>query len=338
MYESVLEELRKNPKTWFVTGCAGFIGSALVETLLLNGQTVIGLDNFITGHKHNLDDVQNQVGAAWERFQFLEADINATSKYQTELEKADYVLHQAALGSVPRSIEYPLDTHLHNVTGFITLLTAAQKAGVSRFVYASSSSVYGDHPELPKREEQLGQCLSPYAVSKLINEQYADVYALCYGLESIGLRYFNVFGRRQDPNGAYAAVIPKWAHLLINQKPCVVFGDGSFSRDFCYVDNAVQANILAATTSNQDAIGQIFNVGAAGNTTLNELYDALRDALARHRPELATAQLTYGEPRAGDIPHSQASIEKIERLLGYKPSHSASEGLTETAKWYVENS
>lgn len=334
-YQDLCEELRSEPKRWLVTGAAGFIGSALCEILLGLGQKVVGLDNFITGHQHNIDDVLTQNPGAEDRFTFIEGDICDPAVCAQATEGVQYMLHQAALGSVPRSIDQPMNSHLANVDGFLRVMLAARDAGVTRVVYASSSSVYGDHPGLPKVEERIGRQLSPYAVTKRVDELYAGVIQDCYGLEIIGMRYFNVFGRRQDPNGAYAAVIPRWVARLLDGQVCKIFGDGSNSRDFCYVDNVVQANLLAATTEDSSVSNQVYNVGCGGRTTLTELFTYIRDGLADMRPDLADAKPEYTDPRPGDVAHSQANIDKIRQNLGYEHTHEIAEGLRETVKWFA---
>jgi UDP-N-acetylglucosamine 4-epimerase len=318
-----------------VTGVAGFIGSNLLEQLLMLDQQVIGLDNFSTGKRQNLDEVQGVVGAdRWSRFRFVEGDIRAPETCRSVCQGVDYILHEAALGSVPRSLEDPISTNANNVTGFLNLLVAARDAGVGRFVYAASSSTYGDHPALPKVEERIGRPLSPYAVTKYVNELYADVFARCYGLQTVGLRYFNIFGPRQDPAGAYAAVIPKWISALLRREPVYINGTGETSRDFCYVRNAIQANLLAATVERPEAVGQVYNVAVNGRTTLLELFTRLRDGLAARHPQLKDAQPVHRDFRAGDVLHSQADIGKARRLLGYEPTHSIGQGLDETLAWY----
>ncbi|MET0087430.1 MAG: SDR family oxidoreductase [Sedimenticola sp.] len=334
--EKTIEKLKSEPKSWLVTGVAGFIGSNLLETLLGLGQRVVGIDNFMTGHRSNLDDVRNLVGEkAWENFTFYEADIRNLDDCKKAAEGVDYVLHQAALGSVPRSIQDPILTNECNIDGFLNMLVASKDAGVKRFVYAASSSTYGDHPGLPKQEDLIGKPLSPYAVTKYVNEIYADVFARSYGLESIGLRYFNVYGKRQDPNGAYAAVIPKWTELLLNGEECQINGDGETSRDFCFIDNTVQMNLLAATTGNPEAVNQVYNVAVGGRTSLNQLYYAIRDSLSASSPEAAQLEPIYVDFRAGDVRHSQADISKAQGLLGYEPTHDFVEGLQETVDWFV---
>jgi UDP-N-acetylglucosamine 4-epimerase len=336
--ESVKRELQGRPRRWLVTGSAGFIGSHLVETLLGLGQTVTSLDNFATGHRANLDEVAARIGTAqWRRHRFVEGDIRDLSACREATRDVDVVLHEAALGSVPRSIADPVSTNAVNVDGFDNMLVASRDAGVARFVYAASSSTYGDHPGLPKVEDCIGRPLSPYAVTKLVNELYADVFGRCYGLATIGLRYFNVFGSRQDPQGAYAAVIPCWVRdLLLGEAP-TINGDGETSRDFCHVANAVQANLLAAAATDPQAVNQIYNVALDQRTTLNELFALLRDALAVHVPEVAHLRPVHGEFREGDVRHSQADIGKARRLLGYAPGYTLAEGLRAAMPWYVEH-
>jgi UDP-N-acetylglucosamine 4-epimerase len=336
-YALLQEALRAAPKRWLVTGVAGFIGSNLLETLLKLDQRVVGLDNFATGFQRNLDEVQRLVTPEqWARFDFIEGDICALETCREACESVDYVLHQAALGSVPRSIADPIATNAANVTGFLNMLVAARDAKTQRFVYAASSSTYGDHPGLPKVEEAIGKPLSPYAVTKYVDELYADVFARAYGFGAIGLRYFNVFGARQDPNGAYAAVIPKWAAALIADETVFINGDGETSRDFCYVANAVQANLLAATTANPNAVNQVYNVAVGDRTTLNELYRELARLLAPRFPHVAGATAQYRDFRAGDVRHSQADISKAQRLLGYAPTQRIGEGLGKAIGWYIE--
>jgi UDP-N-acetylglucosamine 4-epimerase len=337
-FEQVQEHLLGQRYHWLVTGAAGFIGSNLVEALLKLGQRVTGLDNFATGHRHNLDQVHELVGsAAWASFTFIEADIRDAAACARACHGVDYVLHEAALGSVTRSLEDPLATHQSNVTGFLNMLIAARDAKVKRFVYAASSSTYGDHPGLPKVEDQIGKPLSPYAVTKYVNELYADVFARCYGTESIGLRYFNVFGPRQDPEGAYAAVIPQWVSGMIRNRPLLINGDGETSRDFCFIDNVVQANLLAATADKPEAVNQVYNVALNERTTLNQLYLMMRELLQVRFPHLAEHRPQYQGFRAGDVRHSQADIGKARELLGFHPSHRIGEGLKEAMDWYVRN-
>lgn len=337
-YELLKNNIRTNPKTWLVTGCAGFIGSNLLEQLLKLGQAVVGLDNFSTGKQRNLDEVQSIVNKEqWARFRFIEGDIRDLATCHQACVGVDYVLHQAALGSVPRSIEDPISSNASNVTGYLNMLVAARDGAVRRFVYAASSSTYGDHPGLPKVEDAIGRPLSPYAVTKYVNELYADVFGRCYGMESIGLRYFNVFGPRQDPAGAYAAVIPKWIAALLRNEPIYINGTGETSRDFCYVQNAVQANLLAATSENTEAVNQVYNVAVNARTDLNELFGLLRDGLAVNHPELQGVQPVYRDFRAGDVMHSQADIGKARNLLGYVPTHTIAQGLEEALEWYVKD-
>ncbi|HAS8389064.1 TPA: Vi polysaccharide biosynthesis UDP-N-acetylglucosaminuronic acid C-4 epimerase TviC [Vibrio vulnificus] len=316
-YEKIQQELVESPKTWLVTGVAGFIGSNLLEKLLKLDQTVVGLDNFATGHQHNLDEVQSLVTVEqWGRFRFIEGDIRDYASCEQAVIGVDYVLHQAALGSVPRSIADPLTTNAANITGFLNMLQAAKEAQVKSFTYAASSSTYGDHPALPKVEENIGNPLSPYAVTKYVNELYAGVYARTYGFKTVGLRYFNVFGRRQDPNGAYAAVIPKWFAAMINGEDVFINGDGETSRDFCYIDNVVQMNLLAAT-ANEDVKDNIYNVAVGERTSLNELYQLIKLSL-EEVSIFVTKEPIYVEFRKGDVRHSQASIVKAINLLGYE--------------------
>lgn len=334
-YEHVQQQLREHPKTWLVTGVAGFIGSNLLETLLSLDQTVVGLDNFATGHQRNLDEVQSLVSPGqWERFRFIEGDIRQLDTCQQVCAGVDHVLHQAALGSVPRSINDPITTNGANIDGFLNMLVAARDAKVSSFTYAASSSTYGDHPGLPKVEDRIGKPLSPYAVTKYVNELYADVFARCYGFNTIGLRYFNVFGRRQDPGGAYAAVIPKWTAALLEGETVFINGDGETSRDFCYVANAVQANVLAATTQNPEARNQVYNVAVGDRNTLNNLFDLIKGKLAAYGFDSLKPAI-FREFRTGDVRHSQADIGKSQKLLGLIPTHTLADGLSEAIPWYV---
>lgn len=336
-YQQVKKMLKAQPRTWLVTGVAGFIGSNLLENLLRLDQRVIGLDNFATGHRRNLDEVRSLVDAQqWERFTFIDGDIRDLDHCKRACEGVDHVLHQAALGSVPRSLADPITSNATNVSGFLNMLMAAHDARVKSFTYAASSSTYGDHPALPKVEANIGKPLSPYAVTKYVNELYADVFARSYGFTTIGLRYFNVFGRRQDPNGAYAAVIPKWTASLIAGEPVFINGDGETSRDFCYVANAVQANILASVATDSEARNQVYNVAVGDRTTLNHLYGLLREGLASEGVG-RDAQPTYRDFRAGDVRHSQADVSKARRLLGYEPSHTLKQGLDEALSWYLAN-
>lgn len=328
--------LQAAPKTWLITGCAGFIGSNLLEALLRLGQNVVGLDNFETGHQHNLDQVRELVGTSnWQRFRMIRGDIRVVADCTAAVQGVDYVLHQAALGSVPRSLENPIATNDTNIGGFLNMLVASRDAGVKRFVYAASSSTYGDHPGLPKVEDLIGKPLSPYAVTKYVNELYADVFARCYGLQSIGLRYFNVFGPRQDPDGAYAAVIPKWYGALLRDEQVFINGDGETSRDFCYIANVVQANLLAATTVNVEAVNQVYNVALGDRTTLNELFAYIRDQVAAVRPAASQAAVEYRDFRNGDVRHSQANVDKLRTLLGYVPTHRVLEGLSAATAYYL---
>ena len=335
-YAQLQQDLRAQPQTWLVTGAAGFIGSHLVETLLRLGQRVTGLDNLATGRRENLAEVERNAGAeAWRAFHFIEGDIRDAAQCAAACAGVDFVLHQAALGSVPRSIKRPQDTHGANVDGFVNMLIAARDAGVRRFVYASSSSVYGDSPVLPKSEAHIGQPLSPYAATKWINEIYAGVFGRSYGFPAVGLRYFNVFGPRQDPDGPYAAVLPRWMAALLRGENIAIFGDGETSRDFCYVANAVQANLLAAASAGEEVHGEAFNVAVSGRTSLNALFALLKEKLVARGAAPATAVAEYRDFRAGDVRHSQADISKAERLLGYVPTHSLAQGLEETVAWVV---
>jgi len=335
-YQEIKQHLQGNQQTWLITGVAGFIGSNLLETLLKLGQKVVGLDNFSTGHHHNLDQVKAVVTSAqWQNFQFIEGDIRNLKDCTTACSGVDYVLHQAALGSVPRSLEDPILTNENNITGFLNMLVSARDAQVKRFVYAASSSTYGDHPGLPKVEDLIGKPLSPYAVTKYVNELYTEVFSRCYGFKTVGLRYFNIFGQRQDPEGAYAAVIPKWVAGMIKNEPVYINGDGETSRDFCYIDNTVQANLLAATTDNPDAAGQVYNVAVGDRTSLNQLFESIRSLLEPRFPHLKDFKPTYRDFRAGDVRHSLADISKAENLLGYAPTHRIHEGLQEAMDWYV---
>jgi UDP-N-acetylglucosamine/UDP-N-acetylgalactosamine 4-epimerase len=335
-FDDLKPQLLAVPKTWLVTGVAGFIGCNLVEALLRLGQNVVGLDNFATGHQKNLDQVQASVTPdQWAYFRFIQGDICELDTCRAACTGVDYVLHQAALGSVPRSIEDPLLTNASNIDGFLNMLVASRDAGAKRFVYAASSSTYGDHPGLPKVEDVIGKPLSPYAVTKYVNELYADVFARCYGMESVGLRYFNIFGRRQDPEGAYAAVIPKWVASMISNEPVYVNGDGETSRDFCYIDNVVQANLLAATSQRPEAANQVYNIAVGDRTTLNQLFEAIRSRLAPRFPHLAGFKPSYRDFRDGDVRHSLADISKARIRLGYEPTHRIDDGLAEAMDWYV---
>ncbi|WP_257572987.1 SDR family oxidoreductase [Janthinobacterium sp. UMAB-56] len=383
-YALACAQLKQTPRRWLVTGVAGFIGSHLLETLLLLGQEVRGLDNFLTGHRHNLEQVRASVGEqAWRRFTFIEGDIRDTQACArgcgaplqaakagdaeadnkidapdggsgccgsmagrgradpggpvavAASDAVDYVLHQAALGSVSRSLDDPLLCHAVNVSGFLNILAAARDAGVRRFVYAASSATYGDHPALPKVEQHIGAPLSPYALSKYVNELYAQVYARCYAMQTVGLRYFNVFGPRQDPLGAYAAVIPRWIAAMLADESVRIHGDGATSRDFCFVHNAVQANILAATGTDPAAVNQVYNVAVNARTSLTQLHATMQQLLLAARPQHVSRSPHYGEFRPGDVRHSQADIAKAARLLGYVPTHDLAQGLRQTIAWYV---
>lgn len=338
-YNEVKQKLLASPKTWLITGVAGFIGSNLLETLLLLNQKVVGLDNFATGHQHNLDEVQGVVSATqWKNFSFIDGDIRNYEACHNAITHGgvtvDYILHQAALGSVPRSIADPVLTNSANITGFLNMLTAAKEAKVSSFTYAASSSTYGDHPALPKVEENIGNPLSPYAVTKYVNELYASVFAKTYHFKAIGLRYFNVFGKRQDPNGAYAAVIPKWTATMINNEELFINGDGETSRDFCFIENTVQMNILAATAPDE-AKDQVYNVAVGDRTTLNDLFNAIKEALIKNDVSVEL-EPTYRDFRAGDVRHSQADISKAKNVLGYQPEFVIAQGIEKAMPWYVK--
>ena len=337
-YNEVKKNLINNQQTWLITGVAGFIGSNLAEALLKLNQKVISLDNFATGHAYNLEHIKSSVSSKeWENFTFIEGDITNFETCQKVTKNVDVVLHQAALGSVPRSIDTPVISNHANVTGFLNMLTTAKDNGVKRFVFASSSSVYGDSQELPKVESRTGNLLSPYAVTKYVNELYMGVFQKCYGMEAIGLRYFNVFGKRQDPNGAYAAVIPKWIGQILEGEDLFINGDGETSRDFTYIDNVIQANILAGTTENKEAFGQAFNTAIGGRETLNNLYSAIVNGLKKNLPKLEIKEAIYRDFRAGDIRHSNANIDKMQELLGYEPTHSLEQGLNASIAWYIHD-
>jgi UDP-N-acetylglucosamine 4-epimerase len=335
-YQHLLEELPRSPKSWLVTGVAGFIGSNLLEALLKLNQRVVGLDNFATGYQHNLDEVRSLVSVEqWAKFRFIEGDIRDLPQCQSACKGVDYVLHQAALGSVPRSLADPINTNSVNISGFLNMLVAARDAKVESFTYAASSSTYGDHPVLPKFEDNIGKPLSPYAVTKYVNELYAEVFSKCYGFHTIGLRYFNVFGPRQNPNGAYAAVIPKWVSSLLNGENVYINGDGETSRDFTFIQNAIQANLLAATSSGE-ARNQIYNMAVGERTTLEQLFYLVRDNLVPFGV-LASAEPKYRDFRAGDVRHSLADTSKAQRLLGYQPTHRIADGIHSATRWYVDN-
>jgi UDP-N-acetylglucosamine 4-epimerase len=337
-YEQLQTQLKTSPRTWLITGIAGFIGSNLLETLLKLNQKVVGLDNFSTGFQHNFDEVQSLVSKEqWQRFTFVKGDIRDLEACKHVCAGVDYVLHQAALGSVPRSIEDPITTNENNISGFLNMLVAARDAKVLRFVYAASSSTYGDHPDLPKIEDKIGKPLSPYAVTKLVNELYTDVFAKTYNFKAIGLRYFNIFGQRQDPNGAYAAVIPKWFAGLIKNETIYINGDGETSRDFCFIENCVQANILAAMAEEESAANQVYNVAFGERTTLNELYQLIQERVAVVHPFVAEAKPQHRDFRAGDVRHSLADISKVKKNIGYEPHFSVRNGLDKAAEWYLAN-
>jgi len=352
-YSQLKAQLVSEPHTWLVTGVAGFIGSNLLETLLALNQRVVGLDNFATGHQRNLDEVQSLVTPSqWSNFQFIKGDIRnlddchrsmifrhsleGGNPVQEESLSVEYVLHEAALGSVPRSVVDPINTNETNISGFLNMLVAARDAKVKRFVYAASSSTYGDHPGLPKVEDKIGKPLSPYAVTKYVNELYADVFARTYGFNTIGLRYFNVFGPRQDPDGAYAAVIPKWISSMIKGEPVYINGDGETSRDFCFIENVLQINLLAAIATSEESVNQVYNVAVGDRTTLNQLYEQLRINLLPTYPHLAGATPIYRDFRAGDVRHSLADISKSSKLLGYQPAHSIGDGMKVAMNWYIQ--
>lgn len=337
-FDKLLENFKTEQKRWLVTGNAGFIGSNLTEFLLNHNQKVVGLDNFSTGYQYNIDDVLSKVSREnAKNFTFIEGDITDFDTCIKASVGVDIVLHQAALGSVPRSIADPIASNHSNVTGFLNMLTAAKENGVRRFVYASSSSVYGDSTELPKVEEHTGNLLSPYAATKMTNELYAAVFHKSYGMETIGLRYFNVFGRRQDPNGAYAAVIPKWVSALLANGDVYINGDGETSRDFTYIDNVIQMNLLAGTTENQKAFGEAFNVAVGGRNTLNELYKLINKELHAHNNDFCEKEPIYRDFRAGDIRHSNADISKAQNFVGYAPTHDIYQGMQEAIGWYIKN-
>jgi len=341
-YEQLQEHLKDNQSTWLVTGVAGFIGSNLLEKLLILDQKVVGLDNFDTGHQYNIDQAIQDANSTTGKdlsgnFKFVNGDIREIGDCKQACSGVDYVLHQAALGSVPRSIEDPINTNRANIDGFLNMLVASKDENVKRFVYAASSSTYGDHPDLPKVEDKIGNPLSPYAVTKVVNELYANVFAKTYGFKTIGLRYFNIFGKRQDPNGAYAAVIPKWVAAILNKDDVYINGDGETSRDFCYIDNTVQMNLLAATTDNDKATDQVYNVALNDRTSLNKLYQMIEERLIQRTAGLEEKEPIYRDFRAGDVRHSQANIDKAQMLLGYQPKYMVSEGMDEAMDWYVKD-
>jgi len=336
-FQQVQQHLQGHQYHWMITGVAGFIGSNLLEALLKLNQKVTGLDNFSTGHRHNLDQVRELVGPeAWRNFTLIEGDIRKLDDCMRACEGVNHVLHHAALGSVPRSLLDPILTNENNVSGFLNMLVASRDRKVKRFVYAASSSTYGDHPGLPKVEAVIGKPLSPYAVTKYVNELYADVFARCYQTEAIGLRYFNIFGPRQDPNGAYAAVIPQWIAALIKNQPLRINGDGETSRDFCFIDNVIQINLLAALADTPEAVNQVYNVALSDRTTLNQLYEMMKSLLQQQFPHLQNHKPQYVDFRNGDVRHSQADISKSKQLLGYEPSHRIDAGLKQAMDWYVK--
>ena len=334
-YRRIRQQLAANPKRWLVTGVAGFIGSNLLDALLDLGQEVVGLDDLSTGHRSNIEDVLAAHPEAARRFRFIEDDVRSATSCVRACTGVDYVLHQAALASVPRSIDDPATSHAVNVDGFFNMLLAAKNAGVDRFVYASSSAVYGDAVEQPQTEHRIGRPLSPYAANKAINETYANAFQMTYGLETIGLRYYNIFGPRQDPDGAYAAVIPRWISNLLSDEPCSIFGDGETTRDFCYVANVVQANILAATTDNPEATAQAYNIGCSSSITLNQLFTLITEQLSAAGDGGSLVRPSYQPFRPGDIRHSSGSIDKARRLLGYTPTYEVRDGLAEALPWYL---
>ncbi len=337
-YESLKQTLPASPRKWLVTGVAGFIGCNLLEALLMLDQEVVGLDNFATGRQENLEQVEAAVGPGrWKKFRFIDGDICEPDVCHQAVQGVQVVLHQAALGSVPRSLENPVRTNRANIDGFLNMLVAARDAGIQRFVYAASSSTYGDHPALPKIEERIGKPLSPYAVTKVVNELYADVFGRCYGLNTIGLRYFNIFGPHQNPDGAYAAVIPKWIASMHRGEPVFINGDGETSRDFCYVANAVQANLLAGTTDNANALNQVYNVAVGDRTTLKDLHSLIKTELQNHLQDLQVGEPQYRDFRPGDVRHSLASIDKARERLGYEPGYTIALGMKEAMDWYVRD-
>jgi len=341
-YEQLQKHLKTNQNTWLITGVAGFIGSNLLEKLLILNQKVVGMDNFDTGHQHNIDQAIEDANKTSGKdlgvnFNFINGDIRELQDCKKSCNGVDYVLHQAALGSVPRSIADPINTNKANIDGFLNMLVASKDANVKQFVYAASSSTYGDHPDLPKVEDKIGNVLSPYAVTKVVNELYASVFAKTYGFKAIGLRYFNIFGKRQDPNGTYAAVIPKWVAAILNKEDVFINGDGETSRDFCYIDNTIQMNLLAATTVNDKAIDQVYNVALNDRTSLNKLYQMIEDRLIQRTKGLEKKDPIYRDFRAGDVRHSQANIDKAQALLDYQPKYMISEGMDEAMDWYVDS-
>ena len=341
-YLQLQEHLKNNQNTWLITGVAGFIGSNLLEKLLILDQKVVGLDNFETGYQQNIDQAIEDANKASNKnlsnnFKFINGDIRKLEDCKKACNGVNYVLHQAALGSVPRSIEDPINTNRANIDGFLNMLVASKDENVKRFVYAASSATYGDHQDLPKVEDKIGNPLSPYAVTKVVNELYANVFAKTYGFKTIGLRYFNIFGKRQDPNGAYAAVIPKWVASIINKEDVFINGDGETSRDFCYIDNTVQMNLIAATTDNDEATDHVYNVALNDRTNLNELYQMIEERLIQRISGLKKKKPIYRNFRSGDVRHSQANIDKAKKLLDYQPQFKISEGMDEAMDWYVNS-
>ena len=337
-YETLKERLCEEPRVWLVTGVAGFVGSGLLETLLGLDQRVVGLDNFATGSRRNLEEVRGLVtDEQWRRLSLIEGDVRDPKDCRRACEGVDHVLHQAALGSVPHSVDDPALANDNNVTGTLNMLVAARDAGVGRLVYASSSAVYGDDEAPVKAEGRIGSLLSPYAVTKYVDELYGEIFARTYGTGTVGLRYFNIFGRRQDPDGAYAAVIPRWFSSLLRGEEVHIYGDGETSRDFCYVEDVAQANILAACVEEETALNQVYNVGLSKSTTLNELFALIRDEVAKVRPEAARTEPTYGDFRVGDVRHSMADVGKAKGLLGFEPAYTVGDGLAEAAAWYRDS-
>lgn len=337
-YNKVRTQLLLDTKRWLITGVAGFIGSNLLEALLQLKQHVVGLDNFSTGHRHNLDDVRKAVGEdRWNKFTFIEGDIRNIKDCRKACKRIDIVLHHAALGSVSASIKDPILTNQSNIDGFVNMLVAARDAGVARFIYAASAATYGNAPALPQKENNTGKPLSPYALTKHVNELYADVFAGIYGLECIGLIYFNIFGKRQDPEGAYAAVIPRWIMEMSKGTAPRINGDGRTSRDFCYIDDVIQANLLAAMTKKKKAINQVYNIAFGKRLTLNSLFKLIRSAVTVSKPEAGKIEPVYGPSRPGDVRHSQADISKARSLIGYNPGNAPISGLDKTVKWFIEN-
>lgn len=345
-FEEISSYLKKNQHTWLITGVAGFIGSNLLEALLKLNQKVVGFDNFDTGYQHNINEAISDAAISLKstqaevskNFKFINGDIRILNDCINACKKIEYVLHHAAIGSVPRSIQDPIYTNKANIDGFLNMLVSANEAKVKMFVYAASSSTYGDSKELPKIEDRIGKPISPYAVTKLVNELYADVFNSVYGFNSIGLRYFNIFGKRQDPNGAYAAVIPQWINRILNNQSIYINGNGKNSRDFCYVENVIQINILSALSENKNSHNEVYNVAFNDRTSLNRLHDLINSELLKKLPNLDSNKPIYREPRAGDIMHSLADISKAEKMLNYKPEYNIEHGLNLTIDWFIKNS